>query len=95
MDAADKDRLWAELDELGEDQIREKLGLGHYGVRRKGGVEEWLRQEEHKRASRDNTPWHKTWLGIVLIGLVIGLSVAGLSYLFGWQGEPNRPSPST
>ncbi len=71
MDKAEKDKLWAELDALGEDQVREKLGLGHYGDRRRAGVEEWLRQEEHKRASRHKTPWHKTWWGQAIIAVLI------------------------
>ena len=70
MDAADKDKLWAELDALGEDQVREKLGLGQYG-RKKSGVEEWLRQEEHKRASHHDTTWHKTWWGQAIIAVLI------------------------
>lgn len=43
MDKAEKDKLWAKLDALGEDQVRENLGLGHYDGRRKPYVEEWLR----------------------------------------------------
>ncbi len=49
MDAADKDRLWAELDALDEDQVRENLGLARYG-RKKDGVEEWLRKKDQERS---------------------------------------------
>ena len=78
MDKDDKDRLWAELDALGEVQVREKLGLGQYGDRRKGGVEEWLRQEEHKRTSRHNTPWHRTWWGQAAMAILIIVLAATL-----------------
>ncbi len=78
MDAADKDKLWAELDALGEDQVRENLGLGRYGYRRKGGVEEWLRQKEHKRASRHDAQWHKTWWGQAIIAILIIVLAATL-----------------
>ncbi len=71
MDNADKDRLWADLDALGEDQVRENLGLGRYGDKRKSGVKEWLRQEEHKRASRHDAQWHKTWWGQAIIAILI------------------------
>jgi len=71
MDAADIDKLWAELDALGEDQVREKLGLSHYGGRRKPYVEEWLRQEELKRTSHHYAPWHTTWWGQAIIAVLI------------------------
>jgi predicted RNA-binding protein len=92
MDKADKDKLWAELDTLGEDQVRENVGLGLYGTRRKGSVVEWLRQEEHKRTSRHDTPWRKTLLGKIIIGVVIAV-VAGLGvlYLADLLGIPSTP----
>ena len=57
MDKAEKDRLWAELDALGEDQVRENLGLSGYG-RKGGSVQEWLRKKDQERSDerdRSNT----------------------------------------
>ena len=71
VDKADKDKLWSELEVVGEDQVRENLGLGRYGDRRKGGVAEWLRQEEHERTGHHDTPWHKTWWGKAAIAIMI------------------------
>ena len=78
MDKDEKDRLWAELNALGEDQVREKLGLSHYGGRRKPYVDEWLRQEELKRAGRHQATWHTTWWGQAIIAILIIVLAAAL-----------------
>ncbi len=43
-----KKAFWSELDELGEDKVREKLE--NYGNRRRGAVDEWLRKKDQEKS---------------------------------------------
>ncbi len=47
----DKDTFWAKLAALGEDQVRENIGLGLYREKREKWANEWLRQQEQERAN--------------------------------------------
>lgn len=80
----DKDEFWAELDALGEDQVRENIGLGLYREKREKSALEWLRQLD-KAKPKPKTPLHQTVLGTLLIIIVAGLAVAGVVYLLGWN----------
>ena len=78
----DKDTFWAELAALGEDQVREKIGLGLYREKREKWANEWLRQQEQERANNMRAPWYKTWWGKSAIAiLIIVLSTALISRL--------------
>ena len=86
MGTVNKDEFWAELDELGEEGVREKYDLGLYAGRKKDHVEAWFnKQDRHMTAC---TPWHKMPLGKIVIGVFIttcaGLFVAYVSYRLGW-----------
>ena len=80
----DKDAFWAELNALGEDQVRENVGLGLYASKKETFAREWLRQKETQRSDNKIEPWHKRPWGVALIAIIAGLCVAGLSYYFGW-----------
>lgn len=80
----DKDEFWAELNTLGEDQVREYVGLGLYANKKKKFAKEWLSQKETQRSDNKIEPWHKKSWGVALIAIIAGLCVAGLSYYFGW-----------
>ncbi len=65
MGTVNKDELWAELDELGEEGVREKYDLGLYAGRKKDHVEAWFnKQDRHRRAY---TPWHKMLSGKIVV----------------------------
>jgi len=49
MEKADQDRLFAELDSLGQDEVHRRKALGAYGEQRLPTVEEWLRRQDTKR----------------------------------------------
>ena len=85
MDKTEKEQFWAELDALGEKPVREKLGLGLYGDRRKTYVIEWLRQIDQDNLDNIKTPWHQTSWGIALITLTVGVVLAGFVYYLGWN----------
>ena len=80
----DKDAFWAELAALGEDQVRENIGLGLYREKREKSALEWLRQID-KAEPKPKTPLHETTLGILLIMIIGGLAVAGAIHLLGWN----------
>lgn len=80
----DKDAFWVELAALGEDKVRENIGLGLYREKREKYALEWLRQLD-KAKPKPKTPLHQTALGMVLIIIIGGLAVAGAVYLLGWN----------
>jgi len=45
----DKDEFWAELDALGEEQVRENIGLGLYREKKEKFAKEWLRKKDQER----------------------------------------------
>ena len=80
----DEDEFWAELNALGEDQVREYVGLGVYHDKRMDLAKEWLSQKETQRSDNKIQPWHKRSWVVALIAIIAGLCVAGLSYYLGW-----------
>jgi hypothetical protein len=49
MDKRDQDRLFGELDTLGEDEVRARRAAHTYNERKGPTVDEWLRRQERKR----------------------------------------------
>ena len=79
--------IYAEYEKLGEKKVRMNRETGKYGEA-SGNMalsKLWLEQKDRDRLNNTKEPWHKTLWGAALIALAIGLSVAGLSYLFGWR----------
>ena len=86
----DKNAFWAKLAALGEDQVRENVGLGLYREKREKWAKEWLRQQEQERTNNMRTLWYITPPGIIIIAIIAGLCVAYLSYRFGWLSAPTQ-----
>ena len=76
------EEFWAELDSLGEKEVRRKLIVGDYrdmGVQR-DAVSEWLRQrEEARQRARDRRILNWTIVGAVAAIVAAVAAIAALS----------------
>ena len=50
MASADPDELWANLEQLGEKEVRRKVLLNAYGPNKRPAVQAWLQSKEAERA---------------------------------------------
>ena len=68
--------FWAELEALGEDEVRLKLArsfYGHPGGDKHGAVEEWLRRKDRKRQGRSEV--------VVWASMIAAIAAAIISLL--------------
>lgn len=75
----DKDKFWAELEALGEEQVRQNVATrGHYGEKKQNSAVVWLEMLDRQKLNK--IPWHKTWWGKVILAvlaIVLAATVIG------------------
>lgn len=88
MPIPDREKLRAELEAIGEKEVRAKLAAGVYGSWKVETIKEWLREKEEARASvmaeetKTQAKQNLTWTKIGVIAAVVIAVVAVVALWF-------------